>query len=93
MANSSQEVATKPLPLAINKTNGNGAIARQIDTFAGSMVESVAQATPTMPASIAEMGAIPAPEINVQQLAERVSRILARQLTVERERRGIDRWP
>lgn len=32
------------------------------------------------------------PETDVKQIAEQVSRILMRQLTVERERRGMQRW-
>ncbi len=88
----SQEMGRMPLPLAINKTNNNATIARQMDTSAESMVESATQASPTISETMAEMGAAPASQINVQQLAERVSRILARQLTVERERRGINKW-
>ena len=92
VASSSQEMVRRSLPLAINKTNGNGRIARQMDTLANSMVELPAQGTSTIPGSMTEMGAISPPDINLQQLAERVSRILARQLIVERERRGIGRW-
>ncbi|BAZ23383.1 hypothetical protein NIES4073_42710 [Kalymmatonema gypsitolerans NIES-4073] len=52
-----------------------------------SMQTSNAMSTNTM--STARQAAMPAPEINVAQIAEQVSRILCRQLTVERERRGI----
>jgi hypothetical protein len=34
----------------------------------------------------------PVREVNVAQIAEQVSRILQRQLTVERERRGMNLW-
>jgi hypothetical protein len=32
------------------------------------------------------------PVVNVADIAEQVSRLLFRQLTVERERRGISQW-
>ena len=56
---------------------------------------SARQTTPTtMPMSDTTMSmprqaAMPIPEINVGEIAEQVSRILCRQLTVERERRGF----
>jgi hypothetical protein len=39
--------------------------------------------------SMPRQASMPMPEINVAEIAEQVSRILCRQLTVERERRGM----
>lgn len=69
-----------------SSTNKGQAIARQTST-----------AFSPIPTPQAETGStlsnppIPMPEVNVAQIAEQVSRILSRQLMVERERRGMSR--
>jgi len=68
------------LPLAITPVHHN-AIARQTTPAPMPMSKS----TISMP----RQAAMPIPEINVAEIAEQVSRILCRQLTVERERRGM----
>jgi hypothetical protein len=59
------------------------AIARQ--TAPMSRTIPVSNTTMSMP----RQAAMPIPEINVAEIAEQVSRLLCRQLTVERERRGM----
>ncbi|MEM9218146.1 MAG: hypothetical protein AAGD25_27865 [Cyanobacteria bacterium P01_F01_bin.150] len=67
-----------------------GAIARQPDsTTSGS--SSMASSSPTASPDPSSPPA-PLPRINVGQIAEQVSRILSRQMTIERERRGINQW-
>lgn len=81
------------LPLAVSSIPSlQPAIARQTDT-----TPTAAIATPESSPS----SSIPTPPVfvptatggvNVGQIAEQVSRILFRQLTVERERRGMGKW-
>ncbi|MDB9327569.1 hypothetical protein PN435_15610 [Nodularia spumigena CS-590/02] len=74
------------LPLAIASVHHNRqAIARQ--TTPAPMSSTMPMSNPTM--SMPRQTAMPIPEINVAEIAEQVSRILCRQLTVERERRGM----
>jgi hypothetical protein len=68
------------------------AIARQMTTTTNSAAEPTATSShETIPSA-----ATPVPtaggEMNLAQIAEQVSRLLHRKLTVERERRGIGRW-
>ncbi len=79
-----------PLPLAITQISTNGAIARQTNAVDNSTVQLAMQGNSTTPMSSPETAS--ASPIDVTQVAEQVSRILARQLAVERERRGIGRW-
>ncbi len=74
------------LPLAITPVHHNGqAIARQIAPARMSRTMPTSNTTMSMP----RQAAMQIPEINVGEIAEQVSRILCRQLTVERERRGM----
>ncbi|MBW4423090.1 MAG: hypothetical protein KME50_01135 [Nostoc desertorum CM1-VF14] len=72
------------LPFAITPVHHN-AIARQ--ATAAPMSRTMPVSNPSM--SMPRQTAMPIPEINVAEIAEQVSRILCRQLTVERERRGM----
>jgi hypothetical protein len=83
--------AGSALPLTISAARGGEPqVARQATTAesaSSTNTESTAPAATTaMPAGP------PADEIDIAHLAEQVSRRLARQLTVERERRGRSRW-
>ena len=76
------------LPLAINRAAKSEVVLfRQAepgsDSTESTMASSDAVATPTPALSI------PADQIDLEQLADRVGRLLSRQLAVERERRGI----
>ena len=73
-------------PLPITPVHHNGqAIARQ--TAPASMSRTMPRSNTTM--SMPRQASMPMPEINVAEIAEQVSRILCRQLKVERERRGM----
>jgi hypothetical protein len=76
------------LPLSPGLANRSANwIARQTaDSAMGEMSTTSAMSTPTPSPSQ------PSSEVNVAQIAEQVSRILARQLVVERERRGMNLW-
>jgi hypothetical protein len=79
------------LPLRIGPVNdGTQVVARQ-DTSAPSSTAAPATASASTE-SAAPSAPTPTREIDVGQLAERVKRLLLRQLAVERERRGIGRW-
>lgn len=81
------------LPLAINLRNGNEQIARQSISASSSMPQTSTEMGNSMSA---DAGSLPTPiptsasQVNVAQIAEQVSRILSRQLIVERERRGMN---
>ncbi|PSB22145.1 hypothetical protein C7B65_01705 [Phormidesmis priestleyi ULC007] len=78
------------LPLAISPIQGvQTTIARQTATNGSStiaLVPSSSEVPPPVPPPTSSNA------INVGQIAEQVSRILFRQLTVERERRGMGKW-
>lgn len=78
------------LPLAISPIQAvQPAIARQTETNGSStiaLVPSSSEVPPPIPTPTSSNA------INVGQIAEQVSRILFRQLTVERERRGMGKW-
>ena len=78
-----------PLPLAITQIKPNGAIARQTNAVENSTVQAKS-GNPTTPMSTPETAS--ASGIDLIKVAEQVSRILARKLMVERERRGIGKW-
>ncbi len=81
-----EPLARSPLPL---HTQGSpNTIVRQPE--ASGTVESVPTPATLPPPPPAEKST--EPEADVKQIAEQVSRILMRQLTVERERRGMQRW-
>ena len=91
---------TTALPLAIHSVNRHGQrIARQPEIIAPTIEESADKQQARESIKTMNMNLMPAPaqasvparEINVGQIAEQVSRILCRQLSVERERRGISR--
>ncbi len=78
------------LPLAISPIQViQPAIARQTETNGASTIALV-PSSPEVPPPIPTPTSANA--INVGQIAEQVSRILFRQLTVERERRGMGKW-
>jgi hypothetical protein len=82
------------LPLAIAPVHHNGQANGRSPRYANALQTSPAPMSKTMPMSNPTMSmprqaAMPIPEINVAEIAEQVSRILCRQLTVERERRGM----
>ncbi|AOW99502.1 hypothetical protein BJP34_08595 [Moorena producens PAL-8-15-08-1] len=78
-----------PLPLAITQIKPNGAIARQTNAVENSTVQAKS-GNATTPMSTPETAS--ASGIDLTKVAEKVSRILARKLMVERERRGIGKW-
>ena len=75
-----------PLPLAITQIKPNGAIARQTNAVENSTVQAKS-GNATTPMSTPETAS--ASGIDLSKVAEQVSRILARKLMVERERRGL----
>ncbi len=80
-----------PPPLTLHTPSQSGVIAREpLDSAPTVASPAIAAPPPPPPPSgpAAETDAGP----DLKQLAEQVSRILHRQLTVERERRGISRW-
>ena len=79
------------LPLAITPRNTNGAIARKTtNAVDNSTVQLAMEGNSTTPMSAP--GTASASPLDVTKVAEQVSRILARQLAVERERRGGGKW-
>ncbi|GAB4192960.1 MAG: hypothetical protein Fur006_37710 [Coleofasciculaceae cyanobacterium] len=83
-----------PSALPVGETSSNSAIiARQTLLEASPALESVPPTSTTTTTSTAETAASGNTNtVDIQQIAEQVSRILTRQLTVERERRGMGRW-
>lgn len=80
-------IARSPLPLHTQVPAGT--ISRQTEpTVVAEAVPTPATPSPPPPAE----KAAPEPGPDVKQMAEQVSRILMRQLVVERERRGMQRW-
>lgn len=85
----STDESSRPLSLSTtgnSSTNNGQAIARQTSTAFSPIPTPQADTGSTL-----SNPPIPMPEVNVAQIAEQVSRILSRQLIVERERRGISR--
>ncbi|HEY9666690.1 MAG TPA: hypothetical protein V6C91_07785, partial [Coleofasciculaceae cyanobacterium] len=85
----STDESSRPLSLSTtgnSSTNNGQAIARQTSTAFSPIPTSQAETGSTLSNPAMQM-----PEVNVAQIAEQVSRILSRQLIVERERRGISR--
>ncbi|MDJ0594342.1 MAG: hypothetical protein QNJ72_30930 [Pleurocapsa sp. MO_226.B13] len=89
-----------PLPLAKIPINTHRAIAkpppeaqisRQTKAVDNSTVQLAMQGNSTMPMSSPETAVASSP-IDISQVAKQVSRMLARQIVVERERRGLGRW-
>jgi hypothetical protein len=84
-------VARSAFPLAIGASRGSAQkVARQAATDEATSPTSAESAQPAQAAKAAPAAA--PNEINVARLAEQVSRLLARQLAVERERRGRGGW-
>jgi hypothetical protein len=83
-----------PSALPVGETSSNSAIiARQTLSEPSPALESVPPTSTTTTTSTAETAASGNTNtVDIQQIAEQVSRILTRQLTVERERRGMGRW-
>ncbi|MFK0735475.1 MAG: hypothetical protein HEQ35_03305 [Gloeotrichia echinulata IR180] len=79
---------TQPgMPRAINSgSDRHGYIARTMSSTSSPTSDGAAE-TENTPLQTSK----PDREINVAQIAEQVSRILSRQLTVERERRGMSK--
>ncbi|MGK7896332.1 MAG: hypothetical protein AB4372_22635 [Xenococcus sp. (in: cyanobacteria)] len=82
------------VPISMNKAIANrapeGQIARQTNVVSNSTVQLAMQGNYTTPMSFTETAS--ASPIDINKIAEQVSRILARQLAVEQERRGIEKW-
>ncbi|MBD2037658.1 hypothetical protein H6F76_22120 [Leptolyngbya sp. FACHB-321] len=77
------------LPLTISTGSGvTPTIARQTEPMSTSSID--AGSSPS--SSLAPPAPLPSSGVPVGQIAEQVSRILFRQLTVERERRGMSQW-
>ncbi|WNZ23637.1 hypothetical protein HJG54_12750 [Leptolyngbya sp. NK1-12] len=85
--------APLPLPLAITPQSHPGQIARLDEDEIQAPLSSARSANRAVPHGVSIFDPLEsnAPVINIAELAEQVSRILARQLAVERERRGIGR--
>jgi hypothetical protein len=83
--------AGSALPLAMSAARGGDAqVARQATTAEST---SSTNTEPTAPSAATPMPAAPpANKMDIAHLAEQVSRLLARQLAVERERRGRREW-
>jgi hypothetical protein len=81
------------VPLTINSASGSAlSVARQTlpastPTVETGSAEGTKTFTPMVASAPAQVG-----EIDLKQLVEQVSRIIFRQLAVERERRGLGRW-
>ncbi len=85
--------AKTSLPLTINSAGGSVlSMARQTTTAASPAVEPGTPEGSESPIPIGEKGPEHSNEMDLQQLAEQVSRLIFRKLVVERERRGIGRW-
>ena len=85
--------AKTSLPLTINPAGGSVlSMARQTTTSSGPAVEPGTSEGSESPIPIGEKGPGQSNEMDLQQLAEQVSRLIFRKLAVERERRGIGRW-
>ena len=85
--------AKTSLPLTINSAGGGVlSMARQTTTAASPAVEPGTSEGCESPIPIREKGPEQSNEMDLQQLAEQVSRLIFRKLVVERERRGIGRW-
>lgn len=81
------------LPVHENINSSAMTIARQTLSEPSPALESVPPSSNTTTSSAAETAAFGNTNtVDIQQIAEQVSRILTRQLTVERERRGMGRW-
>ena len=81
------------LPLTTHLTNsGVLSLARQVAPVASSTAEPGLPANAETSVPVATSTTQPAPSIDVEQLADQVSRIIFRQLLIERERRGIGKW-
>ena len=78
--------------IAIAKSPPEAQIARQTKAVDNSTVQLAMEGNFPTPMSVPETESASASPIDITKVAEQVSRILARQLTVERERRGIGRW-
>lgn len=86
------KAAIAAVPLTLHTPAGGGVIAREpMDSLP---TVAATPATPAPPPPAPPTGSTPetSPGPDIKQLAEQVSRILHRQLTVERERRGMSQW-
>lgn len=90
----STESVAVPSALPVHENINNSAIARQTLSEPSPALESVPPTSTTTTTSAAAETAASGNTntVDIQQIAEQVSRILTRQLTVERERRGMGRW-
>ena len=97
-SNNTKEVATSspytqkmPLAQPIQQISNNRAIARQTNAVDNSQVQLAMARNSSTSISSPDNGTTPVSGLDITKIAETVSRILARQLTVERERRGMGR--
>ncbi|BAZ08759.1 hypothetical protein NIES4071_05650 [Calothrix sp. NIES-4071] len=93
--NVANNTSNSNFPIAINPVSADGYIVRK-ETQSNSNSNRTLDTVNTIAAENTQqkqtqtLGAVR--EVNVTQLAEHVSRILYRQLSIERERRGINLW-
>ena len=88
--NSNNQVGT---PLAINSVTEKQYISRQIsNTSSPYSVSTEANITKDTTNTIPNQTNAQAHEISIEKIAEQVSRILHRNLSIERERRGMNLW-
>ncbi|NEO67051.1 MAG: hypothetical protein F6J98_44560, partial [Moorea sp. SIO4G2] len=70
----------------------NGVIARQPNLTGANSIPMTAPVTSTTATSNLPTTPADGVDIDIEAIAEHVSRILTRQLTMEQERRGIEKW-
>ncbi|NEP51777.1 MAG: hypothetical protein F6K65_24480, partial [Moorea sp. SIO3C2] len=70
----------------------DGVIARQPNLTGANSIPMTAPVTSTTATSNLPTTPAPGVDIDIEAIAEHVSRILTRQLTMEQERRGIEKW-
>ncbi|NEQ86032.1 MAG: hypothetical protein F6K26_39895, partial [Moorea sp. SIO2I5] len=88
----SQHNQSTVLPLATQPVRSDGVIARQPNLTGANSIPMTAPVTSTTAASNLPTTPAPGVNIDIEAIAEHVSRILTRQLTMEQERRGIEKW-
>lgn len=86
------KAAIAAVPLTLHTPAGGGVIAREPMDSLPTVATTPATPAPPPPAPPTGSTSETSPGPDIKQLAEQVSRILHRQLTVERERRGISQW-
>ncbi|WP_424097808.1 hypothetical protein [Moorena producens] len=80
------------LPLATQPVRSDGVIARQPNLTGANSIPMTAPVTSNTATSNLPTTPADGVDIDIEAIAEHVSRILTRQLTMEQERRGIEKW-